>query len=198
MASVKGGRILSLWLAAGALCLVTGCTNDMKDQPRFEAYERTSFFADGRSERPTIEGTVPRGGLQEDEVFYTGKSEGKFVESVPFEVTEKILKRGQERYNIYCIVCHDAAGTGNGMVIRRGFRPVPPSFHTDRLRKMPVGYFYDVMTHGYANMQDYAMQVEPADRWAIAAYMRALQLSQHAEVKDLADADKAQLAVSKS
>ncbi len=176
----------------------SGCTNDMKDQPRFEAYEESPFFTDGRSVRPAIEGTVARGQLREDDAFYTGKSEGKFVEKIPIDITEDVLKRGQQRYKIYCIVCHDAAGSGSGMIIKRGFKPAPTSFHSERLRSMPSGYFYDVITKGYGSMTDYSMQLEPADRWAVTAYIRALQLSQNVPAAQLAAADKEKLAGQKS
>ena len=172
---------------------LTSCTNDMKDQPKFEAYEKTSFFPDGRSQRPLIDGVVARGQLNEDEVFYTGKKDGKLVSENPVPVTKELLERGRERFNIYCIVCHGAVGAGDGIVIRRGFKPVPPSFHTDKLKQIEDGHFFDVITHGFGVMQDYAMQVSPADRWAITAYIRALQLSQNAKVSDLNEADKKKL-----
>lgn len=186
-------------LALGAVLVFSGCTNDMKDQPKFKPYRKTTFFADGRSERPLIDGVVARGHLNEDTVFYEGKTEdGKLVDKIPVPVTEALLKRGRERYNIYCIVCHGAAGAGDGMIIRRGFRPQPPSYHTEKLRNAPDGHFYDVISHGFGVMQDYAFQIEPADRWAIVAYIRALQLSQNAPVSQLSNADKQQLARSKA
>ncbi len=177
----------------------SGCTNDMKDQPRFKPYHETGFFPDGRSERPLIDGVVARGHLDEDTEFYQGKTaEGKLVQKSPVPVTEELLKRGQERFNIYCIVCHGAAGTGDGMVIRRGFKPVPPTFHSDKLRNIEDGHIYDVISHGFGVMQDYAFQIQPADRWAIVAYVRALQLSQNAPAAELSAADKQQLAGNKA
>ena len=165
----------------------------MKDQPKFETYEETSFFPDHRSERPLIDGTVARGHLNEDDAFYTGKTDGKLIQKIPVPVTKELLARGRDRFNIYCIVCHGAVGAGDGMIIRRGFRPVPPSFHTDKLRQIEDGHFYDVISHGFGVMQDYAAQIQPEDRWAITAYIRALQLSQDAKLSQLAESDKQKL-----
>src|SRR5262250_1092912 len=153
-------------------------------------------IADQRSARPLVEGTVARSDLQSDEYFYTGKINGSLVDRFPFLITEQSLRRGQERYDIFCSPCHDRVGTGLGMIVRRGYRP-PPSFHIDRLRSAPVGYFFDVMTHGFGTMPDYAEQVPPADRWAIVAYIRALQLSQCAKVGDLPEKERRALAKSK-
>lgn len=191
---IKNRRVfINLCLASCILSLASGCTNDMKDQPKFEVYEKTSFFTDGRSERPLIDGVVARGLLKEDEAFYTGKVEGKLIEKIPVPVTKELLERGRERFDIYCIVCHGAVGAGDGMVIRRGFKPVPPTFHSDKLRQIEDGHFFDVITNGFATMQDYSAQIEPADRWAITAYVRALQLSQNAKISQLAESDKKKL-----
>lgn len=187
-------KIKTYGILAGLLAVfLAGCTNDMKDQPKFEPYEETSFFPDHRSQRPLIDGVVAQGELNEDEAFYTGKKDGKIVAKNPLPVTQDLLERGRQRFNIYCIVCHGAVGAGDGIVIRRGFKPVPPSFHTDKLRQIEDGHFFDVITHGFGVMQDYAMQVSPADRWAITAYIRALQLSQNAKISDLSEADKKKL-----
>lgn len=167
-------------LAASCAC-AAGCRQRMADQPRYDPLEASSFFADGLSARPLVEGTIARGHLRTDEHFYTGKVNGEPVTAFPFEVTQAVLRRGRERFKIFCSVCHDRVGTGRGMVVRRGFRQ-PPSYHIDRLREAPVGHFFDVMTNGFGAMPSYASQVPPADRWAIAAYIRALQLSQHVEV----------------
>lgn len=169
-------------LAAAAL--LAGCRRDMQDQPKYIPLRPSSFFADGRSERPLVEGTVARGHLNADAAFYTGKVDGKPLETFPFPVTPAVLERGQERFNIYCAPCHDRLGTGNGMIVRRGYRH-PPSYHIDRLRQVPVGYLFDVITNGLGAMPDYAAQVDPRDRWAIVAYVRALQLSQHASPADV-------------
>jgi mono/diheme cytochrome c family protein len=161
------------------------CRQDMHDQPKFIPLRPSTFFADGRSARPLVDGTVARGQLNDDAAFYTGKGpDGKPLDTFPFPVTKEIVERGQERFNIYCAPCHDRLGTGDGMIVRRGFRR-PPSYHIDRLRGVPNGYLYDVIAKGFGAMPDYAAQIEPADRWAIVAYVRALQLSQHATVNDV-------------
>ena len=169
-----------------AVCFLfmAGCQQQMADQPRYEPLQKSAFFGDERSARPFVEGVVARGELNADEHFYTGKSRGKRVDMFPFPVMRDTLVRGQERFNIYCSTCHDRVDTGQGMVVRRGFR-VPPSFHIDRLRAAPVGHFFDVITHGFGAMPDYAEQISAQDRWAIVAYIRALQLSQHAALADV-------------
>jgi hypothetical protein len=176
------------WIALG-LMLLAGCRQDMHDQPRYEPLEPSTFFADGRSSRPLVEGTVARGYLRLDELLNTGKVNGELSETLPFAVTRELLQRGQERYNIYCTPCHDHVGNGQGMIVQRGLRP-PPAFHIERLRAAPIGHFFDVITNGYGAMTNYAAEVAAADRWAIAAYIRALQLSQHAEVAELSEADR--------
>jgi hypothetical protein len=174
-----------------AIFIFSGCDN-MEDQPRYEPLEASNFFKDGQSARPLIAGTVPRDHLRIDEHLYTGKSKGNFVETFPFPITQKILERGQERYNIYCTVCHDQAGNGNGMIVKRGFRP-PSSFHIDRLREAPVGQLFDSVTNGFATMSGYAIEISTEDRWAIIAYLRALQLSQHAQLSDLSEEERQKL-----
>jgi len=163
---------------------ITACRQDMHDQPRFEPLEKNSFYADGRASRPVIAGTVARGQLNIDDHFYAGKINGELVTTFPFAITKEVLSRGRERYNIFCTPCHGALGYGNGMIVQRGFRP-PPSFHIQRLREAPVGHFFDVMTNGLGAMYDYRDKVAPADRWAITAYIRALQLSQNAAIEDV-------------
>lgn len=172
-----------LWVVLG-VCLLAGCRQDMHDQPRYEPLEASPFFADGRAARTQVEGTVARGQLRTDEHFYTGKVNDVLVDTMPFAVSLDVLARGQNRYNIFCAPCHDRVGTGQGMIVRRGFRR-PPSFHITRLREAPVGHYFDVITHGFGAMLDYAAQLQPRDRWAIAAYIRALQLSQHATLDDV-------------
>jgi mono/diheme cytochrome c family protein len=173
------------WFAClGAVgVLLAGCRLDMHVQPKYLPYEPTSFFGDGRSERPSVDGTVARGHLRLDELLYTGKENGVLADRFPFAIQRADLERGRERYNIYCTPCHDYTGSGHGMIVQRGFPP-PPSFHTDRLRAAPAGHFFDVMTNGLGSMYSYATRVEPEDRWRIAAYLRALQLSQHATMQD--------------
>jgi hypothetical protein len=183
-------------LIAGALVLVfagAGCRQDMHDQPKYIPLRPSSFFADGRSARPFAEGTVARGHLEDDVLFYTGKGpDGKPSDTFPFPVTKSVIERGQQRFNVYCSPCHDRTGYGLGMVVRRGLRH-PPSYHTDQIRGRSSGFLFDVITSGFGAMPDYAAQIEPGDRWAIVAYVRALQLSQHAAVTDLSPEERAQL-----
>ncbi len=176
---VAGGVLL-------AAALVAGCRQDMHDTPRYEALEASDFFADGRAMRPIPEGTVARGNLRADDVFYTGKVDGEPVHALPAQITvdKALLDRGQDRFDVYCAPCHSATGDGNGTIVQRGYKR-PTSFHDPRLHGVPIGYFYDVITNGFGQMPDYAAQVAPADRWAIAAYIRALQLSQSATVDDV-------------
>lgn len=174
-------RVAGLALAVAAL---GGCRQDMHDQPKYEPLEASSFFADGRSSRPILEGTIARGQLKEDGHFYTGKVEGQPAVTFPIEITREVLHRGRERYDIYCTPCHGTAGYGEGIIVSRGFRR-PPSFHIDRLREESVGHYFDVMTNGLGAMYSYASRVDPADRWAIIAYIRALQLSQNAKPEDV-------------
>ncbi len=164
--------------------LALACRQDMHDQPKYRPYRESELFADHRSARPLVQGTIARGMLREDEAFFTGKSGRDFVAELPVAVTPQLLARGQERYQIFCSPCHGRTGRGDGMVVRRGFK-APPSYHIDRLRAAPVGYFYDVMTSGFGAMPDYATQIPPPDRWAIAAYVRTLQYSQYAPVADV-------------
>ena len=156
----------------------------MHDAPRYEPLEASTFFANGASARPFVANTVARGTLRQDEHLYQGKVNGQLADTFPMPVTAEVMARGQERYNVYCTPCHGRTGQGNGVVVQRGFR-APPSYHEERLRTAPAGYFFDVMTNGFGAMQDYASQVSVADRWAIAAYIRALQLSQRATIDDV-------------
>jgi cbb3-type cytochrome c oxidase subunit III len=160
---------------------VAACRLDMHDQPRFKPLRISDFYADKRSSRPLVQGTVARGQLHDDTYFYTGMMNGEPGNMMPFPVTREVLDRGRERYNIYCSPCHSELGDGNGMIVQRGYRR-PPSYHIDRLRQAPVGHFFDVMTNGFGAMPDYASQVPPRDRWCIIAYIRALQLSQQSAV----------------
>jgi hypothetical protein len=189
---VPSSEILCLSMLVLTLAILTGCRQDMHDQPKYKALAPSSFFSDERSARPLVPGTVARGELREDAELYQGRVDGKLVDAFPFPVTKQILERGQERYNIYCVPCHDLVGNGQGMVVKRGFR-APPSYHIERLRQSPAGYFYDVITNGFGAMQDYSMQVPVRDRWAIVAYIRALQLSQHASLNDVAETDRGKL-----
>jgi len=182
-------RFAAVGCVAAWLVLMAGCRQEMSDQPRYEPLEASSFFEDGRASRPLVPGTVARGDLRADAHLYTGRSGGRLVDAFPFSVTREALARGRERYDIFCSPCHDRVGYGQGMVARRGFGP-PPSFHIDRLRDAPVGHFFDVISHGKGDMPDYAAQVSARDRWAIVAYIRALQLSQRASLADIAAAKR--------
>jgi mono/diheme cytochrome c family protein len=162
----------------------SGCRQDMHDQPKYIPLRQSSFFGDDRSARPLVAGTVARGTLHADSLLQSGKADGKDSTVFPFAVDARVMERGRERFNIYCSPCHGRTGLGDGMIVRRGFRR-PPSFHQDRLRNAPVGQLFDVITNGFGAMPDYAAQIAPADRWAIIAYVRALQLSEHATLADV-------------
>jgi len=180
-------------LAFLALALSPGCHSDMYDQPRGKPLAQSRFFQNGQVARPLVEGTVPREEAPEDELLLTGRMNGQLSDTFPFRVTKEVLDRGHERFNVYCTPCHGPLGDGKGMIVQRGF-PAPPSFHSDTLRAKPVGHYVDVITHGIGKMFPYADRVQPHDRWAIAAYIRALQLSQNAAVRDLSDAQRRPLA----
>ena len=167
-----------------AVFALAGCRQDMHDQPRYKPLAKSEFYADMRSARQPVEGTVARGQLHEDIYFYTGKIGSNPGDYMPFPVTADVLSRGRERFNVYCAPCHSRVGDGNGMIVQRGYRR-PPSYHTERLRKAPLGYFFDVMTNGFGAMPDYASQIPPRDRWDIVAYIHALQLSQGATMADI-------------
>jgi mono/diheme cytochrome c family protein len=177
-----------------AVCLaLAACRQDMHQAPRYDPLEVSQFFANGQSARMPVANTVSRDPLaDDDELFYTGRINGTIANVFPMPVTAGLLARGEERYNIFCAPCHGRTGRGDGMVVQRGMRQ-PPSFMEDRLRNAASGYFFDVMTHGFGAMQDYAAQIPPQDRWAIVAYERALQFSQHATVSDVPDAHRADL-----
>jgi mono/diheme cytochrome c family protein len=158
-----------------------GCRQDMHDQPKYKPFRQSEFFTNGMAMRPFVAGTVARGTLREDVPFYTGKSGEAFVTELPVPLTADLLERGRGEFQVFCSPCHGRTGMGDGVIVQRGFKR-PPSYHIDRLRQTPVGYFYDVITNGYGAMSDYASQVPVEDRWAIVAYIRALQLSQYAPV----------------
>lgn len=197
-------RFLAFAFCVFAFSLATSCRYDMQDQPRYKAHKQSDFFKDGKAMRELPEGTVPRGFLREDKAFYTGKTEvtenktpapaatpatdaagnnlvtdfSGSIEEFPVQVTKELIDRGEQRYRVFCIVCHGPVGNGDGMVIRRGFSK-PPTYNDDRLRNAPVGHFFDVITVGQGKMNGYASQIPVADRWAIVAYIRALQISQN-------------------
>ena len=202
---LKNRLRLTLPALLAVFVVLSGCgvRFDMQDQPRYKAYKKSDFFIDGRASRDIPEGTVARGLLKENKAFYTGQVDNpdpnavaestvdasgntvvtsfpNAISEFPVPVTKELVDRGQDRYNIYCTVCHGPVGAGDGMIVRRGF-PQPPSYHVDRLRNAPVGHFFDVITNGWGRMNAYKTDLTPADRWAIVAYIRALQLSQSPE-----------------
>src|ERR1041384_5780118 len=182
------------------LFISVGCRRDMQDQPKMKPYRGTSFFGDGTSMRQPIDGTIPRGQLRSDTEYFTGKKANASratatpgaqqpaagaqantypddVDTFPFQVTKEVVDRGRQRFEIFCSACHGLTGNGDGMIVRRGFRRAA-SFNDDRLRQAPVGHFFDAMTNGWGAMPSYASQIPVQDRWAIIAYIRALQISQ--------------------
>jgi mono/diheme cytochrome c family protein len=169
--------------------VTAGCRIDMHIQPYYRPLAKSDFFSDGRSARNPVDGTVARGDLREDAYLYTGKIGNADGDYMPFPVTADVLTRGRDRFNVYCTPCHGRVGDGNGFIPSRGLKR-PPSYHIERLRKAPLGYFFDVMTNGFGVMQDYSAQVAPQDRWAIVAYIRALQLSQNAPAADIPGGQK--------
>jgi mono/diheme cytochrome c family protein len=198
---MRGSKLLFAFCLL-TFALLTGCgvRFDMQDQPRYKAYKKSDFFSDHRASRNLPEGVVARGLLKENKAFYTGKVDNpnpnapvqtttdaagntlvssfpNDIDEFPIPITKELVDRGQDRYNIYCIVCHGPTGNADGMVVRRGF-PQPPTYHDDRLRNAPVGHFFDVMTNGWGKMNSYAAVLPAADRWAIVAYIRALQAGQ--------------------
>ena len=181
-----------IFAVLAATALLAGCRQDMHDAPRYEAFEASASFADNRASRTAPAGTVARGWLRDDEALYTGKVAGQLVEEFPFAIAHAELARGRERFNIYCTPCHGQLGDGRGMVVQRGLRQAA-SFHQDRLRQEKVGYFFDVITNGFGAMPDYATQIPVRDRWLIVAYVRTLQLSQHAPLDDVPADRRAEL-----
>ncbi len=183
-------RKLQLFLVSSLA--LSGCRQDMHNQPRYKPLAGTDFFGDGRSARPLVEGTIARGQLHIDTARYTGKVAGQDVDSFPFLLSKEDLARGQQRFNIYCSPCHSRLGDGNGIIVRRGFRQAA-SYHTERLMKAPIGHFFDVITNGFGSMPSYASRVMPDDRWRIAAYIRVLQFSENAKIDDVPAGRRADL-----
>jgi mono/diheme cytochrome c family protein len=181
-----------LLTAAAIAVAVAGCRRDMQDQPKYKDLRGSAFFEDKRSARPVVEGTVARGRNYADALLRTGKVNGQPVATLPMPLTRAVLERGRDRYRIYCTPCHGLMGDGQGIVVQRGYRQ-PPNFNIDRLRAAPVGYFFDVQTNGFGAMMDYSAQIPTEDRWAIAAYVRVLQLSQSATLSDVPVEDRNRL-----
>jgi hypothetical protein len=170
----------------------SGCAPNMYKQPKYTALSESDFFANGSAARPPLEGTVARGQLRLDSRYFTGKSNDLFIGNLPVPVTRELLAKGRERFDIFCSPCHGRLGDGDGMVVQRGLKR-PPSYHIDRLREAPVGYFFDVITSGFGAMPSYASRIETADRWAITAYIRALQASQMAKIEDVPQSERVKL-----
>ncbi len=183
-----------LLVAAGSgLALLTGCRQDMHDQPSYKPYAQSSFWPDQRSARPAIDGAVARGKLKTDTRLWKGRAaDGTFITEIPMPVTKALLMRGQQRYNIYCTPCHGRTGEGEGMVVQRGFKH-PPTYHSDRLRQQPPGYIFDVISNGFGSMVSYASRIPMEDRWAITAYVKVLQFSQNATNADVPEADRGRI-----
>jgi hypothetical protein len=173
------GPWLALIFLTAGVALLGGCRQDMADQPKAKPLSPSGFFADGRSERPVVENTVAHGSIADDELFLPKDSN-----AFPLTVTQELLERGQDRYRIFCTPCHGLQGDGNGMIAMRGMKH-PPTFHQDRLRQVPNGYLFDVVTNGFGAMLGYSAQISPRDRWAIIAYFRALQFSRNAPASEL-------------
>ncbi|RMH27250.1 MAG: cytochrome c [Candidatus Hydrogenedentota bacterium] len=175
-----------------AVCIaMAGCDQRMRYQPKYKPLQESDFFADGRSARPLVAGTVARGDLRDDRMLFTGMDGTTLTQVLPVSLTRELLERGQERFNIYCAPCHGRLGNGDGMIVRRGMVK-PPSYHEDRLLSAPIGHFYDVMTNGFGRMYPHN-HIPVRDRWAIAAYIRALQLSQNATLADVPPEERAAL-----
>ncbi|MBI5504391.1 MAG: cytochrome c [Deltaproteobacteria bacterium] len=172
--------------------MTSACRQDMHNQAKYRPMRETPFFADHRSARPLVAGTIARGKLGEDKLLTTGRDGDKFSSIFPFPITADLVARGRERFNIYCSPCHGRTGEGRGMVVQRGYKQ-PPSFHDARLRDLGPGYFFNVITNGFGVMPGYAVQVPATDRWAITSYIRALQLSRNASVDDLTSEEKSRL-----
>lgn len=185
-------RFFSILAAAAVLLSLSGCMRDMQNQPKFKNLRGSDLFADGMSARSQEEGTIAQGQLREDTHLFEGKINGEFATTFPMPVDKPLLERGRERFDIFCSVCHGKTGEGNGMVVQRGF-PAPPSYHIERLKNAPVGYFYNVITNGFGRMYGYASEIEPRDRWAIVAYVRALQRSQSTKLDELTPAEREEL-----
>lgn len=181
---------------AAAFVFLSGCIDDMADDARLGPLERSAFFADGRASRMPVDGTVRRGALLGDVAVRTGQREGTPVDAIPVDVTATLLRRGRERFEIFCVACHGRVGDGDGYVVRRGF-PRPPSYHIERLRGAPTGHLFDVITNGFGRMFGFEGEISVADRWAIVAYVRALQLSQHFPAGRLSAEERSKLAAGK-
>ncbi len=184
-------RILETAVLLSIGAMLMGC-HDMWDTGRIKPFEPSPFFADGSSARPLPEGTVARGQAVRTDLLHTGKVNGQFADTFPFAVTDSLMRRGRDRYTTFCTPCHGRLGDGGGMIVQRGF-PRPNSFHADSVRVRPAGYYFDVITNGFGRMYAYAPSIPVEDRWAIVAYIRALQLSQRTIITALPESDRQRL-----
>lgn len=189
---LRHGRLARLAGAASLLLTLAACRQDMHDQPKYRGLRGSTFFADGAGARPLVNNTVARGHLNDDVLLETGKQGADDTTVFPFPVTDQVMARGQQRYNIYCSPCHGQSGNGDGMIVRRGYRR-PPNYNEERLRTAPIGHIYDVITNGFGAMPDYQTQIPVKDRWAIVAYVKALQLASYAPIEDVPAADRGKL-----
>jgi mono/diheme cytochrome c family protein len=171
---------------------LAGCHRDMYEQPKYLPEKPSYYFPHAEIDRLPVAHTVPRGPVEDNSVFYTGRNGAELATAFPYPITRGIVARGREVFDINCSECHGRDGYGDGMIVQRGF-PAPPSYHDDRLRQAPVGHFFDVITNGYGVMYPFGSRLAPADRWAVIAYIRVLQFSQDAPVSALSDAERAQL-----
>jgi len=182
-----------LVLICAAALLESACRQDMQDQPKYKPLAVSSFFADGRSARPIPPGTVAMNELDDTDSFHTGSNAtGDFLESIPLPITTALLRRGEQRFDIFCSPCHDRLGTGHGMVAQRGFQ-IPKDLDSDRIRQEPPGYIFQVISNGYGAMPDHRDQIAVRDRWAIVAYLRALELSRNARLTDVPAQEQSRL-----
>ena len=188
-------KVLLIPASFAAAVFLTGCRQDMHDQPKYKPLRESNFFVDKRQSRPLLPNTVALGDLREATEFYTGKTSADAkvdLDYFPMPITRDVIERGHQRFDVFCSPCHGRLGNGAGMIVKRGFK-APPSYHIQRLRDAPVGHFYDVITNGYGSMYNYAAQIPPRDRWAIISYVRALQLSQNVQAADITPEMRAKL-----
>jgi mono/diheme cytochrome c family protein len=190
--NLRGECLARFVLGACIVLTLSACRQDMHNQPKYVTYRSSEFFKDGLSARPQVVGTVAQDQLHADTYLYTGRIGTKEGDQFPFPITEAVMERGRERYDIYCSPCHSRVGDGNGMIVKRGYRQAA-NLHLPRYLSQPVGHYYDVISHGWGAMPDYSTQIEPADRWAIAAYIRALQFAQNGTLADVPAEQRGQL-----
>ena len=194
--SLEKKPLIASAIGAGILLLNLGCRQEMYNDAKYRPLEKSDFFDDKMVSRSLVPHTVARDPWRDDDAFNTGKTNDVYVKTLPMPLNEELLHLGQKNFNIYCSVCHGLNGKGNGMIVQRGF-PAPSSLHDARLKEAPIGYFFDVMTKGYGVMYSYASRVTPQERWAVAAYIRALQLSHSATLQQVPLAKRTELEAQK-